>query len=127
MTDQEINKSVANSIGWRFNIREDEEHWWVYRPDGSGFSFNQAVDWAYISSVFQIPDYCHDLNAMHEVETVLPEPEYRMFYYQLHKLRNDDCLPICKCISAPARQRAEAYLRVKGLWQQSTSATTKGM
>lgn len=116
MMDQEINEAIAVSLGWVQFREEEYPHRTLWREGEVG---SRVWDGPY--------DYCEDLNAMHEAEVSLSEAEYRAFFYQLHKLRNDDCLPICKCISAPARQRAEAYLRVKGLWQESTSAATKGM
>ena len=104
MTENEINEVVAISIGFKpieTEVYARENWFWVDRE----------------GKTHKPPDFCRDLNAMHRIEISLDEESYRKFYYFLHKIRNDDCMPICKCISAPSRQRAEAYLRVKGLWK----------
>jgi hypothetical protein len=65
-------------------------------------------------------DYCTDLNAMHEAEKVLAPKNWDRFsekwwnYY--HHLVDGD---VCKTIHATARQRAEAFLRTLGKWEES--------
>ena len=84
-----------------------------------------------------IPDYLNDLNEMREVEETLSVAEkpdsggYSERNYYASKLgeityndngrgwqplSNDDCFPICH---ATAAQRAEAFLRIKGLWKEA--------
>jgi len=59
-----------------------------------------------------IPDYCNDLNAMHEAEELIPD-KYDRYEYFL-KLRLGD-----EWGYATARQRAEAFLRTIGKWEDS--------
>ena len=62
----------------------------------------------------QVPDYLNDLNAMHEAESVLEANTSKMFGGWL--------LATCKGKNAiwhaTARQRAEAFLRVLGKWEE---------
>lgn len=70
-----------------------------------------------------VPNYCYDLNAMHEVENGLDYFDGTRGRYlgELTTIvaKANDELPPSKCrgtYRATARQRAEAFLRVKGLW-----------
>jgi hypothetical protein len=65
-------------------------------------------------------NYCTDLNAMHEAEKVLAPKKWNNFsenwwnYY--HHLLDGD---VHKTIHATARQRAEAFLRTLGKWEEA--------
>jgi hypothetical protein len=61
-----------------------------------------------------IPDYLTDLNAMHEVEKLLTEDQAEKFRAWLLKLNgyNHD-----RVVSCTAAQRAEAFLRTVGKWE----------
>ncbi len=90
MTDEQINAAIAE-------IHLSERY-----PDG-----------------YWVRDYCSDLNAMHEAEKVLAPKNWDRFsekwwnYY--HHLVDGD---VCKTIHATARQRAEAFLRTLGKWEE---------
>jgi len=57
-----------------------------------------------------------DLNAMHEAEKTLTDPEYHAY----ERLLEDSCyFPTM----ASASIRAEAFLRVKGLWREDKPAS----
>lgn len=65
---------------------------------------------------FQIPDYCDDLNAMHEAEKTFSAEQ------------QSDYLAYCTDMTGgwyelllmlPARQRAEAFLKTIGKWENS--------
>jgi hypothetical protein len=62
----------------------------------------------------QEPDYCHDLNAMHDAENVLDtETEDNITgSYSAYA----QCLAWAGGYSATALQRAEAFLRAIGKW-----------
>jgi hypothetical protein len=59
-----------------------------------------------------IPDYLNDLNAMHEAEEVLTDSDQKHKYASLLG-RHDYWL----LIHATAAQRAEAFLRTIGKWE----------
>lgn len=112
MKDTEINIAIAEWCGWKFG----EEH--IESPTG------EITDCEFLTEigVEQIyPDYCHDLNAMHEAEGKLPR--------ELHKLFLDWLCDLCPPRARPgynhwamthstARQRAEALLRTLAKWKE---------
>ena len=98
MTDQEINVAIAEACGW--------ERVGVYE----GFLMGvEPLDGQFVT----LPDYCNNLNAMHEAEMTLPN-EYVKRLYIDHLV----CLMEAGTftVMASARQRAEAFLRVIGKW-----------
>ena len=64
-----------------------------------------------------VPDYLNDLNAMHEAEKVLTKSQRSIFMYQLYgeKVTWNDW----PRVHSTAAQRAEAFLRTIGKWEQS--------
>jgi hypothetical protein len=107
MTDEQINQRIAEACGWRW----DQGYRW---KDSSGLS---AFAW-------DIPDYCTDLNAMHEAEEVLVqnnnwrigEYEARLFSSVGEMNNLSSSRGVRLCFHATARQRAEAFLRTLGKW-----------
>lgn len=75
---------------------------------------------------FEIPNYLTDLNAMHYAEKTLTDDEYEQYFETLPKVLGLD--PFFKVeseramLSSSARQRAEAFLRVKGLWKEQSQS-----
>ena len=65
------------------------------------------------------PDYCNDLNAMHEAEKVFDCPE----------LYEGNLIKVCGGVQymwhATARQRAEAFLRALGKWNDQSGERTE--
>ena len=60
-------------------------------------------------------NYCNDLNAMHEAEEVLgSEALFEAYYLKLYDVTHSTLWPI----RATARQRAEAFLRAMGKWEE---------
>ena len=80
----------------------------------------------------RVPDYPHDLNAMHEAETVLTEDQRLAYVRELnirHPTADIDApdpstrkgalelrAEVFLLAHAPAKLRAEAFLRVLNLW-----------
>jgi len=58
-------------------------------------------------------DYCTDLNAMHEAEMSLLISKFPTYVKKLTKINFGDP------ITAGARQRAEAFLRTLGKWEEA--------
>ena len=67
-----------------------------------------------------VPQYLNDLNAMHEVEKVLT-PEQLVDYcaFRLRAATGEGCVTDYKMIRATATQRAEAFLRTIGKWEEA--------
>ena len=110
MTDQQINQAIAKACGWR---KEDGVYMWTVN----------RID----CTCPELWDWCNDLNAMHDAESLL----YHMgpeFARQLLEIVSRDAGPgvwyahgSFAHVHATARQRAEAFLLTSGKW----SATDK--
>ena len=102
MTDNEINSAIAKACGWT-HITPDTIQYTARRADGK---------WDLI------PDYCHDLNAMHEAEKTLGDrlTRYREFLRLI--VTDDPTNRYNEPAFATARQRAEAFLRTLGKWEE---------
>ena len=63
-----------------------------------------------------VPQYLNDLNAMHEAEKTLTDKAHEEFRLNLYDLIRDDSRLI---VSSTASQRAEAFLRTIGKWEEA--------
>ena len=100
MTNEKINIAIAEACGWKYVNNE------THAPDGSFW-------W---SKELEIPDYCNDLNAMHEAEKILSDESHADYACELVKTirRNGEWF---ESVSATAAQRAEAFLRTINKWE----------
>jgi len=68
------------------------------------------------------PDYLNDLNAMHDAEKVLTQQQRIEYVLELGYIwtgRNDRAIPNWWFVhDATATQRAEAFLRIIGKWEE---------
>jgi len=104
MTNEQINIAIAKACGWK-HYHEDL---WVdpdFNGDPDGFSELQCGDF---------PDYCNDLNAMHEAEKVLNDEQKERYFFNLMCLYGN--WP--KAIQATSTERAEAFLKTIGEWEE---------
>ena len=101
MTDEQINQRIAEACGWTDFVVHPEFGLMGTPPDTHGL--RTAVDY-----------YTVDLNAMHEAEKVLMHADL-LFEYGMHISIDHkyDCL-----LRATAHQRAEAFLRTLGKWEE---------
>ena len=119
MTDAEINAAIAEVCG--INVKAIEEaNAQKYRDELRGIQVFGA------SLIPIVPNYCHDLNAMHEVEETLTSingmPEQYGCILSQTVLQGAMTLGITarfRIVHATAHQRAEAFLRVKGKWKDA--------
>jgi hypothetical protein len=110
MTNEQINIAIAEACGWII----------IKACDGSliGKPKNEQ------GPMDEIPDYCNDLNAMHEAEKTLDFEQAELFEGELCDVtfKNNDGsenpLP-CKfsVCHATAHQRAEAFLKTINKWE----------
>jgi len=96
MTDEQINAAVAKASGW-----SKEEGFYVWHSNG--------ID----RTCWELWDWCNDLNAMHEAEATLTEDQLCRMARNIE--RNDEQW----YFRATARQRAEAFLRTLGKWEEA--------
>lgn len=108
MTPQQINIAIAEACGW-IKVRQ---HW---ERNGEMRWNNDALHY------LQLPDYCHDLDAMHEAWCQISPPKHYEFRKHLQQivLRDGHTHGPCRsCCNATAPQRAEAFLRTIGKWEE---------
>lgn len=125
MRDEEINVAIAEACGWTFGPGESEASMkaeavmcWV-RPGNSNWQREH------------IPNYCTDLNVMHEAEKLFDGMDYQFKNKYAGTLEeileaeikkgDPECIPDVwgfEMINATARQRAEAFLRCIGKWKE---------
>lgn len=125
MTNKQINIAIAEACGWTdCGVLDD------------GRSFGLPTGVTSINGRYSpIPDYCNDLNAMHEAERALNiDEEYdygeelaamiRRPENTLAGVSEDTVFPLngwgfYSVAHATARQRAEAFLRTVGKWEEA--------
>ena len=109
MTDRKLNIIIARACGWKSKEETNGEPWLWQRTRKDKM----------IESSLEPPDYCNDLNAMHEAEKLVTSDCNLTYANQLAKIVNanysDDPCFFC----ATARQRAEAFLRTLGKWEEA--------
>ena len=93
MTNEQINIAIAQHLGWKVD-EERETHGFEPLTDGC-------------RTYAKLPDYCNDLNAMHEAEKVLTADQWYE-YDRLMPLRDPQKMHVT------ATQRAEAFLTAIG-------------
>jgi hypothetical protein len=102
MTDEQINAAIAEACGWTDIFEHPEFGLMGVGPETHGCRTG-------------IENYTDDLNAMHEAEKVLTEHQNESIYPRnLGAWKNPT-----KVIYATARQRAEAFLRTLGKWEET--------
>ena len=93
MINEQINKAIAKACEWNNKP--------VVRTNGRGSVW--VTEW---------PDYCADLNAMHEAEAKLSLEKLYKLEAHLKQMAG------AVCFRATARQRAEAFLKTLGKWEE---------
>jgi hypothetical protein len=109
MTDEQINIAIAEQCGWKNlhkipQIASLHSGWSGIKPDTGNDEF--------------IPDYCNDLNDMHEVEVkyILVDGDLTADYWNnLYDTTESTLWPF----ASTARQRAEAFLKTINKWEDS--------
>jgi len=91
MTDEQINAAIAEACGWKGCTECNDP----------------------ICEDNFIPNYCKNLNAMHQAEWSLTDDQLWRMAREIE--RNDEQW----YFRATARQRAEAFLRALGLWEEA--------
>lgn len=116
MKAEDQNRAIAEACGWKFFcVNSLGEH--VYHgPNGEVASLEGG-------DVHQLPDYLHDLNAMHEACETLPTTLRQGFINTLLEVLDYESQygfgkPQAgwESVNATAAQRAEAFLKCIGKW-----------
>ena len=111
MTPEEQRIAIAEACGWRREPHSVGTR--LINPDGWVVNNNYSESW-------RLPDYLNDLNAMHEAEKVLigDEPENSELWCDFQTNLVIAC-PAYLSYYATASQRAEAFLRTIGKWEEA--------
>ena len=122
MTNEEIDIAIAEHCGWRnikgIDYQPIETDPYIDGPDQMFVGIHPESD-SNSDEYEAIPDYCNDLNLMHEAMKTLSEEQVEkvwetlcdMIPFNSHSFRNG------LVFDAPAKVRAEAFLRVIGKWE----------
>lgn len=112
-TDDELNKVIAEWCGWKWEPHASGIC--LRDPSGSIVNNNYAEDW-------RLPNYCCDLNAVHEAEKKVPDAKQMLYARHLLELSTGcgDNMPcgflngatLWVAVHSMPRQRAEALVRV---------------
>jgi hypothetical protein len=104
MSDVQINIAIAEACGmrgvWEKKITSCgcDGQWDYFNPQGN-----------------RLPDYCNDLNAMHEAVRILKSRERITYTDLLHEIAGYHSYDVSE---ATARQRAEAFLKTINKWEE---------
>ena len=105
MTNKQINIAIAKACGW------DSD------DIARGYTLCQFSE--------NVPDYCNDLNAMHEAEATLNYEQGEQFEDELCDIcdmenrHKEYPLPFRFAVAhATSHQRAEAFLKTIGKWEE---------
>ena len=105
MTEEQINIAIAEACGW------DSD------DIARGYTLCQFSE--------NVPDYCNDLNVMHEAEKVLNYEQAEQFEDELCDIcdmenrHKEYPLPFrFAVVNATSCQRAEAFLKTIGKWKE---------
>jgi hypothetical protein len=115
MSDEQIDCAIAKHMGWK-QLRKIQQI--VSTHHGWTGIYKNTAHYEFI------PEYCQDLNAIHEAEKTLSKRRgeyhtkgwgaYTMFLADI----NDTFTTETRLIHSTARQRAEAFLKTIGKWEQ---------
>ena len=112
MNDEEINRAIAEHLGW-MRHPTCKKVWRTPEQCERNRELIGTVSGPWSTESSGPPNYCGDLNAMHEAEKTLENHQLWMVATALAGIAHVDA-PITH---STARQRAEAFLRVVGKWR----------
>jgi len=118
MNTRDIRIAIAEANGREWTMEDHLQsgyHSWQDFADQCG---NEVLD-------DELPNYCNDLNAMHEVENRINAQQEDLYEFWLGEITKTSSLAIRRSFvgerfnlaHATALQRAEAYLRTIGKWK----------
>jgi hypothetical protein len=109
MSNEQINIAIAKACGW---YEEDNESEICWTRDELTYCLHED----------ELPNYCNNLNAMHEAEKVLTTKGVNAWWEYVGYINRRNPTPFGSetAVHATARQRAEAFLRTLGKWEEAT-------
>jgi hypothetical protein len=107
MTNEQINIAIAEACGWQFVTYKET---FAKPPNGGPCQYKEGI-----------PNYYNDLNAMHEAEKVLTNEQWHKYDEELYIITGSSLLDEAqrkKRIHTTAPQKAEAFLKTLGKWEE---------
>jgi hypothetical protein len=112
MTNEQINIAIAEACGWKL-VKDDPNHE-PYMKDPIGYKI--AIN----SLQHRLPNYCNNLNAIHDAVMTLPEKKrilYGMYLASTCGHMTKKTVGLWHISTATARHHAEAFLKTLGKWE----------
>jgi hypothetical protein len=110
MNNEQINIAIACVCG-HLNVRVSES--------GTIIASSGVTKEGGYYGTHGVPNYCKDLNAMHEAEKILSEDQrssYRFYLCEILDVQTG--IDGWRVINSTAMQRAEAFMRAIGKWEE---------
>lgn len=113
MTPEQQRIAIAEFCGWT-SIMNHPVGLVGFHPQAEGESLGFCQD----KTIYLIPDYPNDLNAMHEAEKTLPELQRQLYYSELIRvlIKSINSYNFYDILTATSQQRSEALLKTIGKW-----------
>jgi hypothetical protein len=104
--------AIAEACGWS-NLQDSD-----YKPFGKAQLVGRHPGGSE-QNLLRVPDYLNDLNAMHESEKVLSRGKnyYQLGGFGFYLKTLGQIIYQSSCVDSTAAQRAEAFLRTIGKWE----------
>lgn len=113
MTNEQINIAIAEACGYEWRVGIYGNCRGLFHPDDNYLKEQPCLDMVLpISSdcAKKVPNYCNDLNAMHEAEKYIMDESSILYKEELEKV---------SCIwHSTAKQKAIAFLKAIGKWKE---------
>jgi hypothetical protein len=120
MTNEQINIAIAEACGWTDCVTPHQDEYHFLSDAELGDAMGRTVGRRLPAGLHEpIPNYCNDLNAMHEAERTLNLSLAGGYARILTSIAWQSEQPVFAPMTATARQRAEAFLRTLGKWEES--------
>lgn len=127
MSPEKHRIAIAEACGWKIENYGpkgyENLYWRLRKPDGT-YRIDDCTGEEWSRTVFSrlVPDYLTDLNATHDAVSTLPsDGSWTRFLEELENVTNCAGQPASTynfiMVNATAAQRAEAFLRTIGKWE----------
>ena len=118
MNKRAINKAIAEFLGWK----ELDFHLDGKRILGDRPTFSNGKIISYTVDQY-VPDYCNDLNLIHEIEKTLDDDQWLEYMLNLQDVLQRDPNRgkwiVCQDnMQATASQLAKAFVKTIGKWKE---------
>lgn len=141
MTPESQRIAIAEACGWKYLrlVHRKGHEWWFAAPEILDTYLPEVIfdkpkgEWNgdIIGGMKALPDYLNDLNAMHDAESLFDAKLLhvkRSYFDWLSSATMPDPFPVdgthnreYVMVRATAAQRAEAFLRCIGKWEETTT------